>query len=212
MKSLYKKPDNIRQIAAEIDLDQLTEDLEQLKNKAINMGADEAAVIHNQDIIFSPELLAHINADNSYASIHWPILYPKDNIEEAIRMYQWGVFFRIIVDTDFPDYGGGPIPDDQHRRTYLKIYEITTAIESAGFYMGYHLSLGLASGNCRAIFCHEEKRCWPMIKGKVCVHPNKGRPSMEAAGIDAAAMAEKLKWEIKEKAKCPVLAGLVLIV
>jgi hypothetical protein len=35
MKSLYKKPDTVRQIAAEIDPDQLARDLEALKNKSI---------------------------------------------------------------------------------------------------------------------------------------------------------------------------------
>jgi predicted metal-binding protein len=94
---------------------------------------------------------------------------------------------------------------------YLKTYEISAALESAGFYMGYHLSLGLAAGNCRSVFCADEKRCWPMIKGKVCVRPNMGRPSMEAAGIDAVAIAKKLVMKFGEKEQSAILAGLVMI-
>ena len=212
MESRVKKPEIVRQIAAEIDPKQLKEDLEKLKNKALDLGASEALVIQNKYVIFNPDILKRIDADNSYPSIHWPLNYPKDDFEEAIRAYQWAIFFRLDIDKNFPDYGGGPISDENHRQIYLKIYEISTAIESAGFYMGYHLSLGLASENCRSVFCADEKRCWPMIKGKVCVRPNMGRPSLEAAGIDAAAMAKKIKWRLNENSKCPILPGLVMIV
>ena len=35
---------------------------------------------------------------------------------------------------------------------------------------------------------------------------------MCATGRDAVAMAKKIKWKLDEKAKCPILAGLVMIV
>jgi len=111
-----------------------------------------------------------------------------------------------------PDYGGGPISDETHRRFFIKTYQIVTDIESTAFYMGYHLTIGLAAGNCRAVFCSEEKRCWSMQKGRACIRPNIGRPSMEAAGIDAVAMAKHLNWKISKSAPYPILAGLVLIV
>jgi predicted metal-binding protein len=212
MKSIDSKPEIVRRVLPEIDHKQLTVDLEKLKNKTIDMGAAEAAILRDEDIVFNPDLLKRINTDRSFPSIHWPLVYPKDDIEEAIRAYQWAIFFRMHINKDFPDYGAGPIPDENHRLSYKEVYEISTAIESAGFYMGYHLSLGLASGNCRSVFCSDEKRCWPMIKGKVCVRPNMGRPSMEAAGVDAVAMAKNLKWKLEENSKCFLLAGLVLIV
>jgi predicted metal-binding protein len=211
MISLYKKPDTVRQIAAEIDPDQLARDLEALKNKSISISAMEAAVIRKDDIIFNPRILERISADKNFVSIHWPLFYPKDDIREAIEAYEWGIFFKMDTDENFPDYGGEPISDENHLKVYKKVYEISTAIESTGFYMGYHLSLGLAAGNCRSVFCAEEKRCWPMIKGKACVRPNMGRPSVESAGIDAAAMAKNLKMKVHEKARCPILAGLVMI-
>jgi predicted metal-binding protein len=189
----------------------LLEDLAILKNKAIDLGASEAFVIGNHDILFNSDILRRIEADNLYPSIHWPLVYPKDDIREAISAYKWGIFFRMDIDTDFPEYGGGPITDKNHLQVYKKIYEISTLIESAGFYMGYHLALGLGAGNCRSVFCADEKRCWPMIKGKVCVHPNMGRPSKEAAGIDAAAMARNLNMKIDENSNRLILAGLVMI-
>jgi predicted metal-binding protein len=50
-----------------------------------------------------------------------------------------------------------------------------------------------------------------MLKGRVCIHPYKGRPSMEASGMDAAAMAKKLKWEIPGDKSIPLLVGLVMV-
>ncbi len=208
---LSKKPETVRRILPDIDPDQLKIDLEKLKNIAIDMGAAQAVIIEKKDIIFTFDVLQRISADNGFASIHWPLFYPKDDIQEAISAYGWGIFFRMNVDGNFSDYGGGPISNETHRQIYLRVYEITTAIESAGFYMGYHLSLGLAAGNCRAVFCADEKRCWPMIKGKVCVRPNMGRPSMEAAGIDATAMAENLGMQTDGKLQSPILTGLVMI-
>jgi predicted metal-binding protein len=108
-----------------------------------------------------------------------------------------------------PEFGGGPIQNATHRKSYLKVYEIVTMLESNSFYCGYHLAAGFAAGNCRAVFCQEEKRCLPMLKGKACIHPNKGRPSMEAAGMDANAMAKNLGWDPLENRS--VIYGLLLV-
>jgi hypothetical protein len=102
------------------------------------------------------------------------------------------------------------IPDEEHRRLYERLYALVTDIESSSFYMGYHLALGLAAGNCRAVFCHGEDRCWAMVKGRGCIHPYKGRPSMETVGIDTRVMARSLSMTGESDNR--LLAGLVMIV
>jgi predicted metal-binding protein len=211
MTSLADKPEIVRRISAHIDPELLREDLEWLSDKALALGAEDAAIIQKEDIVFNPDIRRRVKKNKSHPSLHWPLDYPRDNLEEAVRAYQWAIFFRMKIDDNFPNYGGGPIQNETHRQIYLRLYEITTSLESSGFYMGYHLSLGLASGNCRSVFCADEKRCWPMIKGRTCTHPYRGRPSMEAAGIDAVSIAGKLNWLLPEDAACPLLAGLVLI-
>ncbi|MBC2715502.1 MAG: hypothetical protein HF978_09345 [Desulfobacteraceae bacterium] len=212
MTNLSVKPEVVRRVHSYIDPGQLALDLETLRGKCLQSGASDAAVIQKETIVFNTEILKKVASDNQFPSIHWPLNYPKDDLEEAINAYQWAVFFKIDVDDTFIDYGGGPIAGDTHRKLFEKIYEIVTIVESSGFYMGYHLSLGLGAGNCRAVFCPDEKRCWPMLKGKTCIRPNMGRPSMEAAGIDASAVAEKLNWFLPGNNSFPILAGLVLIV
>ncbi len=212
MSGLSGKPEIVRRIPAQIDPVLLEQDLLRLRDKALAGGADDAAVIGKQDILFDARVLERVEADNRFPSIHWPLRYEKDDLKGAILLYDRAIFFSLNPLPGMPDYGGGPIPDDAHRRLYLKTYEIVTLIESAAFYMGYHLSMGLASGNCRSVFCADEKRCWAMLKGKVCIHPNIGRPSMEAAGIDARSMGKRLNWPVSKDLSSPLLGGLVMIV
>ena len=212
MSILQDKPKIVRRIAPQLDPVQLGQDLEQLRDQALASGAAEAAVIKREDIVFDQGIRLRIEKNDRYLSVHWPLQYPRDDLEEAILAYQWAIIFRVNTDDNFPNYAGGPIPDNIHRQVYVKLYEIVAEIESTGFYMGYHLSLGLAAGNCRSVFCADENRCWPMLKGRPCIRPNLGRPSMEAAGLDALAMARKLNWQISENAPCQVLAGIVMII
>ena len=136
---------------------------------------------------------------------------PWNDILEAVQAYRFGVFFMVSCDARMPAYGGGPIADNDHRQSYQLVYEITSLLESMCFYMGYHLALGFAAGNCRSVFCEDEKRCWPLLKGRRCVRPGRARPSMEAAGMDPVAMARRLAGEKTDHQEKPTLAGLVMV-
>ena len=127
----------------------MLEDLDELKTKAKKSGANRAGIIQAGDISLSPGLLDRTRARADYPSIHWPACYPRDDFEPALRAYQAGILFGVEVDPDMPDYGGGPIVDPLHVKSYRLVYELTALIESACFYRGYHLALGLAAGNCR---------------------------------------------------------------
>ncbi len=210
MIKLSFKPEIVRRIPTRIDPQQLETDLEYLRNKGLSAGAADCAVITRDEIVFNPDILRQVEADNRLPSIHWPLDYPKDDLNETIDTYKWAVFFQLPPDNTIPAYGGGPIAELEHRQRYIRTYEIVTIIESSAFYMGYHLAIGLASGNCRSVFCPDEKRCRATLKGQTCIRPNIGRPSMEAAGIDARAMAGALNWEVPLK-PVPFLGGLVMI-
>ncbi len=206
-----EKPDAVSRICARDDPGILDGDLKQLREKARQGGATNASVIRSDQVVFRSSIRERVNADDRFPSVHWPLVYPKDDIEEAIRAYQYGLFFRIPTPPEMPVYGGGPIDDIDHRNRYVRLYDLVTMLESACFYNGYHLAMGLAAGNCRSVFCRNEKRCWPMLKGKACIYPNRGRPSLEAAGIDAPAMAVHAGWEFNENSHEVLLAGLVMV-
>ena len=198
----------IRRIEPTLDLEKLEADLTVLQENAFSRGADKAACVDAAAIIFNPELLKIVAASSDFPSIHWPLTYPKDSIQEAIEVYSRGIFLVIDSPPDMPDYRGGPIENEEHRQEYLKLYKLITDMESLSFYMGYHLSLGFATGNCRSILCPGEQ-CQAMTKGYPCRHPYKGRPSLEALGIDARAIAQNLNWSTKSDS--PLLAGLIMV-
>ena len=204
------EPKRVRRIEPAIRPEQLGQDLEALIGMAGELGATDATIIEASDVVFRREVLDRVGADDDYPSAHWPLRYPRDDVKEAVRAYQKGIFFRVNSGPGMQPYGGGPIADLSHRRLFTKVYEIVARLESESFYMGYHLVLGFAAGNCRAVFCAEEKSCHALTKGKKCVRPYRGRPSMEAAGLDTAAMAHALKWNLLEKNDAPLLAGLVM--
>ena len=202
----------VRRIPAQRDPKEVRKDLQSLRKRAIALGASHAAVISASDVVFSKALRKRVAADKRLPSIHWPLDYPKDDLEAAIKAYQNGIFFRVKGDARMPDYGGGQVSDPSHRESMQRVYEIATFLESESFYMGYHLAVGFATGNCRAIFCAQESSCWAAVKGRKCVQPYKGRPSMEAAGIDPVAMAKAVKWGLPKREGAPLLAGLVMVV
>lgn len=206
------KPSIVRQIPAYLNRNQLNEDMDALIRLSIEQGASQAAMISPRDIVFDDEKRNRVNINNSYPSIHWPLKYLKDSIEDAVRAYQTGLFFQMSLDPDMPNYCGGPIPELKHWELYRNVSEIVTTVESAAFYMGYHLVIGFTSGNCRSIFCPEEKRCWATIRGKKCVQPYKGRPSLEAAGIDAFVISENLGFKLPIQKTDPLPAGLIMVV
>jgi len=206
-----EKPENVNRIAAQDDPQVLQKNLNLLCEKAHDAGAVDAAVINSGQVIFSSAVIEHVMSDDRCPSIHWPLNYPKDDIQGAILTSTYGIFFRAPTIPDMPDYGGGPIDDIGHRNSYVRLYDMVSLIESACFYMGYHLALGFAAGNCRSVFCSSEKRCWPMLKGRPCIRPNRGRPSMEAAGMDSLSMAKSVNWSFSENEKAPLLTGLVMV-
>jgi predicted metal-binding protein len=202
----------VRRIPAQRDPKEVKKDLQTLRKRAVALGASDAAVISASDVVFSKALRKRVAADMRLPSIHWPLDYPKDDLEAAIKAYQNGIFFRVKGDARMPDYGGGQVSDPNHRESMQRVYEIATVLESESFYMGYHLAIGFATGNCRAIFCAQESSCWAAVKGRKCVQPYKARPSMEAAGINPVAMAKAKKWRLPKREGAPLLAGLVMVV
>lgn len=209
MTGLLIQVDHVRNISPKTDPSLFEKDLTTLCKKALESGACDTAVVSSREIIFRPEILEKVSLQDHYPSIHWPLAYPKDSIEEAVRAYEKGVLFCVKADEKMPDYGGSPIDHPRHREHYFAVYEIVSILESISFYMGHHLALGFAAGNCRSVFCWNEKRCAPMLRGKPCIRPNKGRPSMEAAGMDSLSMAKIAGWDTDGNRS--LLIGLLMV-
>lgn len=207
---IFPVPQEIAPVSAETDPLVFENDVGRLADLARETGAAEIAVISPEDIVFNASLPESMRADDTFSSIHWPPEYPLDNLKDALFSFRKGIFLCIRAEPGMPDYGGGPIVDPFHRDRYRKLYEIVTAIESRAFYMGYYLAMGFAAGNCRSIFCADADRCIAMTRAKACNKPYKSRPSMAAAGMDAAQMSCNAGWP-PDIIKDPLLAGIVMV-
>lgn len=201
----------VRQISAVPDQNRLAADLAEMKNQALSLGADDAAILGRDDVILDPDSSGGADAVKTYVSAHWPLAYPNDSTKDAIRAFSSAIFLRVKTPADMPDLGHGLITEPGYRKLYEKLNFITTQVESSAFYKGYQLCLGFGAGNCRAIYCHEEKRCMAVIKGRTCRHPYKARPSAIAMGLDVEAMAKALGWDFWNDESGPLLAGIVFV-
>ncbi|MEW5735081.1 MAG: DUF2284 domain-containing protein [Thermodesulfobacteriota bacterium] len=202
---------HVRRINEKLDTLQLAADLAQLVSKARELGADAACILKGKDFAYVSAPIAAAPLSKNLASAHWPLAFPHDPVPAAAKAFNRAVFFRVPTPAGMPDYGHEMITEPAHRAPYEKCYEITQKLESEAFYLGYHLAVGFAAGHCRFVYCAAEKRCAATIKGRPCRHPYKARPSLLAAGLDAAAMAGKLPDQ-NRKADCgEPLYGIVFV-
>lgn len=194
--------------ATRTDLERLKKDAEALCRQALEEGAENARVIPCRDLRFrkGKRAIGGRAQAGGKPSLHRPFpSYPVDSLREALGRYRLAVVFRLQAE------GSGA---EREKEALERLYRLVSKLESTCFYKGYHLALGLASGNCRDVFCSSERRCQAMIKGKPCLHPNKARPSIEACGLDPTALAAGLEpgWNAKRGRQAfPCLLGMVFV-
>ena len=209
----------VARIPARRDTARVKKDLRALCAIARDQGAADARILGARDLAAAlragQEKGCVVSAEEQ--SIHWPeTIYPNDDITEAITRYQWAIVFRVDVDRYDEGDQKKLVPGTARWQAAEKIFGIAAGVESQCFYKGYHLALGLAATNCRDIYCHEERRCWAMIKGRACIHPFKARPPLDACGLDPLVLAQRAGWTSSSdgsgtRAQPGFLVGLVLV-
>ena len=173
--------------------------LESLLKLCVKAGAHECAVVECGDLIFVDRADEPAEVPAGERSIFWPVpRFPKDSIEDALRSYRKAVVFGLNVRAA-----------DSRTDAMKKIYDIATRVESACFYEGCYLAIGLAVGNCKEVFCEKENKCQALTVGKPCRYSLRSRPSIEACGLDMEAIARKAGW--KDLDPSTFLMGMVFV-
>lgn len=102
---------------------------------------------------------------------------------------------------------------ESYRETFtpakMKLHRIVHKVEAGAFALGYRFAAGFIAGSCKlCVDCAGAGAGSP----KVCRHPFRARPSMEAMGIDTVQTAANagLPFEIPARTKT-VWNGLVLV-
>jgi predicted metal-binding protein len=187
-----------QKILERVPQEQLEQDLERYRQRALELGATDAKVITTDKVIIDERVLAKCTYPKcpSYGTNANcpPHAMSLELVRKVVGNFSYGIFLKLEVP---PEHTAGQEAIDKglfnpYRR---KLSEIAAKIEAEAFYDGYHLALAFASGSCKGTFC-PDMECQALLPGQPCRYPLKSRASMEGAGMDVYTMATKVGWDI----------------
>jgi predicted metal-binding protein len=186
-----------RKIPLQTPDDILRQDLETLKQKALELGASVAEIIPAEWVEIdervrlkcSIPLCPHYDK-NLYCPPHGA---PLDLMRNAVSRYHWALLFAIDV-IPAKEFADRAIEREALAKWAKKCLEITGRIETLALGIGYYLAMGFGQASCIKVLCGQE-RCLVLDGGK-CPYPLQSRPSMESAGIDVYRLVTKVGWDI----------------
>jgi len=209
-----------KKIRNDIGEGQLKKDVEQYKDKALELGATKAKIVKTVKIPVEERVTLKCQIPRCFGygvSANCPpnTLKPAE-LRIQLKQYKWAIFFVKEVPSEIIVRDKATIKE--RIAAYRDVYKIVTDIESMAFYDGHYLAFGLGAGSCRHTFCSLEKDC-QALKGEKCRFALRSRPSMEAVGIDVYKMIVSAGWEIypigSNTKPCDipkgVLAGIVIV-
>lgn len=188
----------LRKIAEKVSDEQLQKDLEKYRNRAFELGATNAEIITTDMVLVDERvrtkcMIPRCHRYGSCANCP-PYSMDTEQTKKVVSNYRYALFTRIERPSE--EMAGVEAKSKRlYIRCYRKTYELVSQIESEAFYDGYYLAMGFACGSCKSVFCPNID-CTALTPGGVCRQPLKARPSMEAVGINAFAMAAKMGWDI----------------
>ena len=185
-----------RLIPLEISEETLKADLEQYRQKAIELGASQAKIIPAQwvQVDERARLKCMVPPCPNYGRTAYcpPLGFEPDFVRKALSRFNWAVLFKNDVPAeDFADINRYYPHGEKHQR---KTLEIAGRIETLAFGDGYYFALGFGSGGCRDTLCNGGL-CKMLDSGR-CPFILIARPSMEAVGIDVYGLVTKVGWKI----------------
>lgn len=185
-------------IEEHIPHERLLEDLEGLRQKAIELGATDAKVITADQVLIDervrmkciyPKCAAY--GTNANCPPYTPDL---DTVRRVVSRYHCGILYTIQVPSEA--YAGAVAAKEKlYIPPVRELNSIASEIEALAFYQGYYLALAFSSGPCKLVFC-PGMECSALTPGKGCRAGLRARGSMEGSGMDAYGMATRAGWDI----------------
>ncbi|HQG24895.1 MAG TPA: DUF2284 domain-containing protein [Syntrophorhabdus sp.] len=186
-----------RRIVLHITEEVLEEDLNQLKQKALDLGASMAEIIPASWIDVDERVILKCRVPLCPyfgRSPHCPPNNPHpDFMRQAFGKYTWAILFALDV-IPVAEFSNRVVQQKAGVEWTKRNMEITGTLESTAFGFGYYLAMGFSQFNCHVALC-EGKPC-QVLQGNKCAYPLKARPSMEGVGIDVFRLVTKAGWEI----------------
>jgi len=182
-------------ISTQISRKKTGEDLGNLRQEALDLGASMARVIPSSWVEIdervrlkcSVPLCPHYGK-NIYCPPHGP---EPGYMKRALSLYKWAIVFALdVIPVDL--FADRSKERDAVSDWAKKGLEIVGRIETLAFGNGYHLAMGFGQASCRKVLCGLDM-CLVLEGGK-CLYPLKARPSMESAGMDVFGLTTRLGW------------------
>ncbi len=189
----------VRKIAEKVPDEQLQHDLEEYRQKVLELGATDAKIITTDMVVINERVRVkciYPKCEYYGTNINCPP-YAMD-LEQARKMvnsFRHAIFFMLKVPTETVAGTRTPEQIKYARRTAKTNRDILAKIESEAFYDGYYLAVGFGGGPCKVAFCPDED-CQALKLGQGCKFPQVARSSMEGNGMDVYLMAAKVGWDI----------------
>lgn len=187
------------------------EALDQLRQKSLDSGADDARVISAAEVIVDPRVRFKCMIPKCYTSgdcCHCPPYgLSFRETQEIVSRYRWAIFFRVrtrseivIEKTFYRNYITGDIDENANMLNVgaycILVMTIADVVVNNARKIGYLSPRGFAAGNCRDMYCHFQPNCRRLTTAEGCRHPELSIPSMESSGIDVLTMAARAGWEV----------------
>ena len=211
----------VRKIVEKVPNEQLQEDLEKYRQRALEIGATDAKIITTDMVIIDERVLAKCTYPKCYSygtSANCPPhAMSLALVRKVVDNFRYAIFFKIEVPSE--NMAGPEVREKKSNMPWrIKRNEIVSKVEGLAFYDGYYLAVGFGGGSCKGMFCPNTE-CTALVLGQPCRHPLKARSAMEAVGMDAFTMAAKVGWDIypigrsllPSEVPCGLHLGLVLI-
>ena len=181
----------VRKVKDQVPGEELRQDLERYRQKAIELGATDASIITADEVLIDERAQAkckfpvcRLYGTNVNCP---PYVMEPDRVRELVRSYSYAVFFRLVVTS-------GQQADIDHA-IKEKTLEIVSKIEAEAFYDGYYLAMGFGGTGCKNTFCADQE-CSALTPAQGCRYPFRARPGMHAVGMDAYRMAVRQGWDM----------------
>ena len=165
------------------------ETLEDYVEHAKSLGVSRAKLVDTKNVVVRNwvRLKCQFGCGGYGACLTCPPYSPTpDYTERMMAEYSTGLLLQI----ENVSFRSRP-------RMRSKLRDLVADLEREVFLDGYHKAFGMTAGPCRI--------CKPCDTRKLCKHPQRARPSMEACGIDVYQTARNYGFELEvvKATECP---------
>ena len=205
-------------LTGKVHEDNLKADLVSFRQKALDLGADEAEIIPASwvEVDERVRLKCAVPPCPNYRRCANcpPFQFDLDTIRKTFNRYTKAIIFKnnvpsedFVLDRYYP----------KGQQWQRKSTEIASQLEGLAFSKGYCYAVGFGSGSCRDTLCNG-LACAALDSGR-CTHLLRARPSMEAMGIELTGLLERLGWKMHpiyktfepDQVPCGISVGLTFV-